>query len=116
MLARKCGVEDIDYEKRNEFVSGPVEVVKVGEPLANSVAITEDMPTVAVYRDGFAYWRRRFEPKTKPTGEKRPTGKWITTRTLNHDGNPYCTNCDEETIIRYKYCPNCGAKMKGDEE
>lgn len=42
----------------------------------------------------------------------RPKGEWITTRTLKHDGNPYCSNCDEETIIRYNFCPNCGASMR----
>ena len=45
--------------------------------------------------------------------EERPKGEWITTRTMIHDGNPYCSNCDEETIIRFKFCPNCGAEMGG---
>ena len=48
-----------------------------------------------------------------PTVEpERPQGKWITTRTMIHDGNPYCTVCDEENIIRSKFCPNCGADMR----
>lgn len=46
----------------------------------------------------------------------RPQGEWITTRTMIHDGNPYCSICDEENIIRSKFCPNCGASMmKGGE-
>ena len=44
--------------------------------------------------------------------EERPQGEWITTRTMIHDGNPYCSICDEENIIRTKFCPNCGADMQ----
>lgn len=43
---------------------------------------------------------------------KRPQGEWITTRTMLHDGDPYCSICDEENIIRSNFCPNCGASMK----
>lgn len=42
-----------------------------------------------------------------------PHGEWITTRTMIHNGNPYCSICDEENIIRSKFCPNCGARMGG---
>lgn len=46
-------------------------------------------------------------------------GRWITTRTYSHDGEPYCSNCGEEapaeygryTYIKSTYCPNCGSKM-----
>lgn len=41
-------------------------------------------------------------------------GKWITTRTWLHDGEPYCNQCgfapfDERDVI--SFCPFCGAKM-----
>ena len=42
---------------------------------------------------------------------KQSQGEWITTRTMIHDGNPYCSICDEENIIRSNFCPNCGASM-----
>lgn len=52
-------------------------------------------------------------------------GEWSNRRTWVHDGEWYCTACDKEITIymgekrgndRYKYCPNCGAKMKGEQE
>lgn len=43
---------------------------------------------------------------------ERPQGEWITTRTMIHDGNPYCSICDEENIIRSNFCPNCGADLR----
>ena len=27
---------------------------------------------------------------------------------------PHCSICGEMSFIRYKYCPNCGAKMDGE--
>lgn len=42
----------------------------------------------------------------------RPTGEW-----LKDSGNIACSHC--YTIWLYRrtnYCPNCGAKMKGEEE
>lgn len=52
-------------------------------------------------------------------------GEWSNRRTWAHDGEWYCTACDKEITIymgekrgndRYKYYPNCGAKMKGEQE
>lgn len=47
-------------------------------------------------------------------------GEWITTRTEYHDGEIYCSICDHDAPtegdyrqVKTKYCPNCGAKMKG---
>ena len=51
-------------------------------------------------------------------------GEWSNRRTWTHDGEWYCTACDKEITMymgekrgndRYKYCPNCGAKMDGKE-
>ena len=40
-------------------------------------------------------------------------GHWTTKRSLTHDGEWYCSNCEYEPTVfeDYKYCPNCGAKM-----
>ena len=45
-------------------------------------------------------------------------GEWITTRTWEHDGDPYCSLCGFENCYTansgdFKYCPSCGARMKG---
>ena len=52
-----------------------------------------------------------------PSAQPKPkTGRWITKRTIIHDGEPYCDQCDvsapHEEIS--KFCPNCGADMRGD--
>ena len=52
-----------------------------------------------------------------PSAENK--GKWIRTRTWEHDGELYCSNCgfapyDERDCDNF--CPYCGAKMKEDEQ
>lgn len=55
-----------------------------------------------------------------PTIEERPTGEWV-----EHSYGLFyereCSNCGSlvtyiEDFGFYSYCPNCGAKMKGEEE
>lgn len=55
--------------------------------------------------------------------EVRGVGEWITTRTWEHDGDPYCSLCGFENCYTtnsrdFKYCPNCGTRlrMKGAED
>ena len=61
-----------------------------------------------------------FYAHTLSPDEVRGVGKWITDRTWEHDGEPYCSVCDfEQSFARFqkfKFCPNCGAKMKGVED
>ena len=51
----------------------------------------------------------------------RPKGKWVLIHPLqeNDDGAYICSNCehgDWDCDINYKYCPFCGADMRGDED
>ena len=60
----------------------------------------------------------------------RPTGEWVDADgnkvRLDADGNPldscWCSNCGEwlvasdEYKVLGKFCPNCGAKMRGETE
>ena len=54
----------------------------------------------------------------------RARGKWTNRRTIEHDGEYWCTACGKEITIymgvdrkdRYNYCPNCGAKMEVGED
>lgn len=47
-------------------------------------------------------------------------GEWTDKRTLEHDGEWYCTACGKGITIymgpdrkdRYAFCPNCGADMR----
>lgn len=46
--------------------------------------------------------------------EERPKGEWITHRGYNADGfgvEYSCSECNEWTDERSRYCPNCGAEM-----
>lgn len=52
---------------------------------------------------------------------QRPKGKWIPIHPLQEDddGAYMCSNCehgDWDCDTSYKYCPFCGAKMRGDED
>lgn len=59
--------------------------------------------------------------KEAPTVDAVPLvhGEWTTKRTLEHDGEWYCSVCGYEPIVMtddMKYCPGCGAKMNLKEE
>ncbi|MBQ6342842.1 MAG: hypothetical protein IJI41_06945 [Anaerolineaceae bacterium] len=70
-------------------------------------------------KEEFAYFRNHvvafdmaIEALKQP---KRKKGKWIDTRV--YCGEFLCSNCHETNINNfYKYCPNCGAEMKGSVE
>jgi rubrerythrin len=48
---------------------------------------------------------------------ERKVGKWTNKRTLQHDGEWYCSRCQFEPyysrdIHTLNFCPNCGADMR----
>ena len=51
----------------------------------------------------------------KKDAERR--GRWTTERTMEHDGEWYCSVCGYEPIVyeATNYCPNCGARMEARE-
>lgn len=62
-----------------------------------------------------------------PAADVRPVVRahWTDHRTIEHDGEWYCSNCGNEVTIcmcgkdktwRYPFCPNCGADMRGDND
>lgn len=63
----------------------------------------------------------------QPTIEERKKGEWRTTLYhISDDGNElyehYCSECKKTVMIsnlkkgRFKYCPNCGADMRGGDD
>ena len=58
------------------------------------------------------YIREYFISSVQP---KRKRGKWIRTRTMIHDGELYCDQCEQEHPEQKKiwnFCPNCGCRME----
>ena len=49
---------------------------------------------------------------------KQSEGEWIWTENGEADCEKYwvCSVCKEHDFVKTKYCPNCGAKMKGGAE
>lgn len=58
-----------------------------------------------------------------PAADVRPVVRahWTDRRTIEHDGEWYCSNCGNEVTIcmcgkdktqAYPFCPNCGADMR----
>lgn len=50
-------------------------------------------------------------------------GKWIRKRTVEHEGEWYCSICGKDMLYTWgpgcglaDYCPHCGARMDGDGE
>lgn len=45
-------------------------------------------------------------------------GRWIIERDEKYKDfyTTYCSNCSYEAMVKYKYCPRCGAKMDEEEQ
>ena len=60
------------------------------------------------------------EVKTVPAADVKPVvyGYWTRKRTIEHDGELYCSVCGKEPntgmfgITKTNFCPNCGADMR----
>ena len=63
------------------------------------------------------------EIRAIPAADVRPVVRahWTDRRTIEHDGEWYCSNCGDEVTIcmcgkdktwEYPFCPNCGARME----
>jgi len=57
-------------------------------------------------------WLRRRDINARRA--VRPTGEWIK-ETMGYYCYFKCNNCNSyNSSVKTKYCPNCGAKMKGE--
>lgn len=100
-----------------------------------------DADELKEYIDAFIRVDKHYHPKGKhelipisevydrieqtPTADvvERKKGKWITKSTFmpDHYGGYYidqyvCTNCESEFFKPSKFCPNCGADLRGKDE
>jgi len=75
--------------------------------IRNAPTVTPDMAQVLAYESGKA-------------SADRPTGNWIKCDFHDFGARVYwnykCTNCEAVYSTQYNYCPDCGAKMKQEEE
>lgn len=107
----------------SDFISSPIEVVKVGEPLSNSDEISTAVEKGEIYKRGFEDARQRYE---------RPKGKWNvismlddyvyllcsecgkSTRLVRDEKNEFC--CIQDVRDKIIACPYCGARMEANNE
>lgn len=78
------------------------------------------------YKDGYSngYYRGQHESKTKRTSYWRGWTGTHWTKKYDENGDPEyrghryytCLNCGRRTIIKEKFCPNCGFRMIPEEE
>lgn len=81
----------------------------------------------AVYgsdREKFDAWQEIIDAlEAIPAADVRPVVRahWTDRRTIEHDGEWYCSNCGNEVTIcmcgkdktrDYPFCPSCGADMR----
>ena len=74
----------------------------------------------AVY-DGEGYQYKEWVDYVEelPTYSAEQTAEWITKNKITYSGSFWeikCSNCGKEAESIYNYCPNCGAKIKGETE
>ena len=82
------------------------------------------------YKEAHSYWceihgiYNSIELIESLPSAKPKTGEWEEVEDYNGDIHYQCNQCKNEFILidgtpqdnDYKYCPNCGAKMRGEEE
>ena len=94
-------VDDITLDECNKFCDLLDRVPSVSAVSVEDAHQISNLLLTKEYMRG----RKDGEPKR---------GEWITTKTWNHDGEPYCSNCDfapYDDRDALDFCPNCGAKM-----
>ena len=68
---------------------------------------------------GYAKWEEDWQSLAEAVYNagyrKQSEGEWIDCKSKMLWGETYykCSNCESRSPIRFNYCPNCGAKMKG---
>ena len=67
--------------------------------------LISDTPEVEPAKWQYEFFIKLFD-------KARPKGEWVD---INGDGSLWkCTNCNEKSCCKGKFCPDCGADMRGD--
>lgn len=66
----------------------------------------------SISKEGYEY----FQQAIKALEQESKTGHWINLKDIYGDiVESVCSNCDHNGNYKWKYCPNCGAKMESEE-
>lgn len=75
--------------------------------------ITKDLQHLMTGREIKHFVIADDEVINKKLTQERKVGKWIDKEKIMF---PICSKCGLTSVEKYSFCPNCGAKMKGEEE
>ena len=82
------------------------------QALADIIDLLETEPEVQVARDIATILENEQDMRVMLRPEiERKTGKWIE-NDIDPEAWNFCSECGEQSIDLYDYCPNCGAKME----
>ena len=105
---------EIDKDQMQEIVEKQVkEMVETCEDAISRKAVLDEMGDINmdIYTDEVKEFVENL-PSVQP---KAKTGKWIYD-SRHAPFNWECTECGISFKTDFSYCPNCGAKMEGEEE
>ena len=98
--------------------------IKIVDEMASSLCRYHDLHSNG--HSCLTCWRRTTNCNTYPilfrlaelNYRKQSEGEWIWTENGEADCEKYwvCSVCKEHDFVKTEYCPNCGAKMKGEKD
>lgn len=117
LISRKEAMKELTAEYNRRYALGE----KDGLRLAWIEKAINSAPSVSIEQ---IKWERdtaiqQLHELGYDLGQKPKKGKWIRTRTMTHDGELYCSECEQEhpeQKIIWNFCPNCGARMVNKDE
>ena len=75
--------------------------------------IIDNAPTVDIKDELAGAYNEGYMCGSREAEKARPQGEWSIDNRPNIDGLWKCSECNEHYPYKTKFCPNCGAKMKG---
>ena len=83
------------------------------------IRLQDAIETVKFYETFCDPYPRVIEALEELPSAQPRKGKWIRTRTMTHDGELYCDQCEQEhpeQKLIWNFCPNCGSYNGGEQD